>query len=362
MITNTTNFSPAFSPEFDIPFDAYVVDRQDELNLLSKVVLEKDKFVWIYGRAGTGKTTLLYQFARKYKDHFQIHLTDISSVYARDYQQVKQRIHEALEKEDHLCTLLLIDESEQLTDQQIDEILNIKRQNDRLKLIFSSRARPQIKSLKFQRNCHFLHLKSPDLFSVLQKRFQLLKDTDLKSKARKVFDEYLNSAQHTGKTPREVLSELNRLVHKFPEAESYVNKETISVEKDESGNVFEIKIDYVGIIFALILFLVSQFSAHRSEKFISEKVENVKNTIESVVSVYTSENEDLYFINRKVNFRIKPTIKKSIILRVLEPNTLVTLIKRQGDWMYVKYSDYVDNSEQYGWVYHTYLSKRTKNK
>lgn len=362
MITNTANFSHAFSPEFDIPFDAYVVDRQEELNPLSQTVLEKGKFVWIYGKAGTGKTTLLYQFARKYKDHFQLNLTDISSVYARDYQKVKQRITEALEKEDHRSTLLLIDESEQLTNQQINEIIDIKRQNDRLKLIFSSRARPQVKSQEFQRNCHLLHLKSPDLFSVLQKRFQLLKDTDLKSKAREVFDDYLKSAQHTGKTPREVLSELNQLIHNYPDAETYVNRETISYEKDESGNVFEIKIDYVGIIFALILFLVSQFSSNQSEKNISDKIENLKNTIESVVSVYTTENEALYFVNRKVNFRDKPTTKKSIILMVLEPNTLVTLIKRQEDWMYVKYCDYADNSEQYGWVYNKYLSKRKKSK
>lgn len=358
MITNTGSFSLGFSPGFDIPFDAYVIDGQEELNTLSKAVLEKGKFVWIYGRAGTGKTTLLYQFARKYKDYFKRHFTDISSVYARDYQQVKQRIYEASEKEDHLCTLLLIDESEQLTNQQIDEIINIKRQNDRLKLVFSSRTIPQIKSLEFQRNCHIHHHKSPDLFSILQRRMQFLKDTDLKNKARKVFDEYLNSAQHISKTPREVLSELNKLIHNFPEAESFVNKETISVEKDESGNIFEIKIDYVGIIFALILFLVSQFSANRSEKNILKQIENVKNTIESVVSVYTTENENLYFVNRNVNFRTKPTIIKSIILRVLEANTLVTLIKKQGDWMFVKYSDYVDNSEQYGWIYYTYLSKR----
>lgn len=109
-------FTAEFSPEFEIPFEAYFVDRQEELNLLSNAVLEKNKFVWIYGRAGTGKTALLYQFARKYKDHLKAHLIDISSVYARNFHEVKQRIHEALEKGEHQNTLLLIDESEQLND------------------------------------------------------------------------------------------------------------------------------------------------------------------------------------------------------------------------------------------------------
>jgi KaiC/GvpD/RAD55 family RecA-like ATPase len=357
-----TTFTAEFSPEFKIPFEAYFVDRQEELNLLSNAVLEKNKFVWIYGRAGAGKTALLYQFARKYKEHFNANRTDITSVYARNFIEVKQKIHEALEKVEHQNTLLLIDESEQLTDQQIDEIISIKRQSDRLKLIFSSRTKPQIKSHYFHRNCHFLSLKSPDLFSVLQKRIQILKDTDLKSKARTVFDEYLNTAQHSDKTTREVLNELNQLIHNYPDAGSYVKSNTISVKKDEVGNVFEIKIDYVGIIFSLILFLVSQFSANRSEKYISDKIDNVKNAIESVVSIYKSENENLFFVNRRVNLREKPNTKNSTVLRILEVNALVTLINKKDGWVYVKYSDYSNNLEQYGWVYEKYLSRKVRTK
>jgi nucleoside-triphosphatase THEP1 len=350
------------SPEFDVPFEAYVIDRAEELNILSRSVLEKGQFIWICGRAGTGKTTLLLQFTRRYKDFFLNHRTDITFVYAREYRKVKEKLIEAIAKPDHQNTLLIIDESEHLSSHQLEEILNEKRKNDKLKLIFSSRKRPNLRNPEFKNNCHILNLKSPDLFSVLQKRLQLLGDKDIRNKARQIFNEYFHDIKQTDKTPREVLSELNRLIHDYPEAEKYIKKDSIEVEEDESGNIVAIKADYVGIIFALVLFLVSQFSAGRSEKFIADKIDGLKTTIESVVSIYSSENENLYFVNRKVNFRNDPSIKNSKILRVLKVNTVVTLIKREGSWMYVKYSDYVNDSEQRGWVYEKYLSKKAIEK
>lgn len=81
-----------------------------------------------------------------------------------------------------------------------------------------------------------------------------------------------------------------------------------------------------------------------------------------MVSIYKSENENLFFVNRRVNLRDRPNTKNSIVLRVLEVNALVTLINKKDGWMYIKYSDYVDNLEQYGWVYEKYLSKKVKVK
>jgi len=348
----------ALSPDFDVPYEAYVIDRAEELNILSRSVLEKGKFVWICGRAGTGKTTLLRQFARRYKDYFLQHRTDIVFVYAREYREVKEKIIEAIAKPDHQNTLLMIDESHQLSNHQLEEILSEKRKNDKLKLIFSSRKKPNFRDPEFNHNCRILNLKSPDLFAVLQKRLQLLGDKDIRTKARQIFNEYFQDIKQTDNTPREVLSELNKLIHDYPEAEKYIKRDAIEVEKDESGNIVAFKADYIGIIFALVLFIVSQFSASRSEKYITDKIDGLRTTIESVVSIYTSENENLYFVNRRVNFRNKPSTKDSKILIALEVNTVVTLIKRKGSWMYVKYSEYVNDSEQYGWIYEKYLSKK----
>ena len=179
----------ALSPEYDIPFEAYVIDRQEELNLLSQAVLKKGKFIWIHGRAGTGKTTLLHQFARRYKDYFKEHRTDIAAVYARDFEKVKLKILEAIQKPDYENTLLLIDESENLSRHQLEEILALKQQHDKLKFIFSSRKKPQISNPELKQNCFELHLKSPDLFAVLQKRLQLLSDKSTRNKASEIINE-----------------------------------------------------------------------------------------------------------------------------------------------------------------------------
>lgn len=349
------------SPEFDIPLDAYVVDRQEELNLLVKTVLVKGKFIWISGRAGTGKTLLLRQLFKLYNNYFKEHRTDIVYVYARNFEEVKRKISDAIKKPEHENTLFLIDESEQLSGHELEQIIRTKQEHDNLKFIFSSRQRPRIKEQELKQNCIVLDLKSPDLFAVLKKRLDLLTDKETRNRASEIINEYLQNFKHTEKTPREVFSEINRLFHDYPDAEQYLRKDSVEIEEDASGKVIEIKVDYVGIIFALVLFLISHFTANQSEENISNKINDVQKTIESVVSSYASENENLYFVNRSVNFRKKPNAK-SEILRTLSPNTIVSVIKRKDRWMYVKYLDFVNSSEQYGWVYEKYLSEELSRK
>jgi hypothetical protein len=351
----------ALSPEFDAPYEALVVDRPEELDALSHAVLQRDKIIWIYGRVGTGKTTLLRLFLKRYANWFKKHRTDVEYVYGRDYEKVKQELSKAAGKPEYENTLLIIDESEHLSKQQLDQIIELKKEKNNLKLIFSSRQKPHSLDPEIKHNILALSITPPDLFKVLQKRFKLIKDETTITHAREIFDEYLQNVKHTDKSPREVLNEINELFHKHPDIEASVAKEPIEIEQDESGNVVGIKADFIGIIFALVLFIISYLSAKQSEKNIVEKIDGVKSAVEHVVSLYASENDNLYFVNRPVNFRAEPSTKESNILKILQPNTLVSLVKREGKWMYVKYSDYVHETEKYGWVYEKYLSKIALN-
>ena len=348
----------ALSPEYDVPYEALVVDRPEELNLLSRTVLQKGKIIWIYGRAGTGKTTLLRLFSKRYRDFFKEHKTEIKYINAKDLHKVRQNILESVSKPEYENTLLIIDDSQHLSNRELEEFIGYKKENDNLKLIFSSRKKPHSTDPETISNISVLKIKPPDLFTVLQTRIQSLKDEDTRNRAREIFDKYLHyGIKQSDKSPREILMELGNLIRQLPDAESFIAEKIIDIEEDNSGKIIEIKADFIGIIFALVLFLVAQFSANKSERNISNKIEDVKTTIEYVVTLYTCQNENLYFVNRPVNFRDNPSTKNSTIYKVLQPNTLVSLEKREGNWMYVKCSDYVNNTEQYGWVYGKYLSK-----
>lgn len=347
----------AFTSDFDIPFEALFVGRQEELNTLSHTILQRGKFVWIHGGAGTGKTALLRMFSRQFKDFFKSHRTEINYIHARKYSDIKEKVQEASQKPVYDNTLLIIDDCEQLSQTELEEIVILIKAHENIKLIISSRKDPDP---AFKTDCYVIKLKSPKVFDVLRKRFELIADKDKRDKAKQLVNEYIHNAKNLGKSPREAITEVTKLLHEVPETEKFVSKDVISTAKDETGNIIEIKVDFIGILFSLILFLITQFSTNLSERNVVGRIDKIGHTIETVVSLYVAQTESQYYVNRPVNFRNKPNTKNSNILKVLQPNTIVILIRRDGRWMYVKHSDYVENKDSYGWVYEKYLSKVVK--
>lgn len=351
--------SAVFSPSFDIPFEAWVVDRQDELNQLSHVVLEKSRFVWIYGGFGTGKTTLLRLFASRFHDFFANHRTEIKYVYARKYEEVKKTIDDAIAKPSYDNTLVMIDESEHLSQLQLKEIVEQWQKHSTLKLVFSSRNRPQTKDPEILSRCYVLHLKSPSIRAVLEQRLQLLTDRDKRRKAKEIINEYVHTTEKATKTPREILLDINRLLNEYPDAKPFIPEHAIDTTKDESGGLLEIKVDFIGILVALVLFIISQITSNRTEDNITNKIESVRTAVESVVSLYTSERDTPFYVNRPANLRDAPTTRNSKVLLRLHANAVVFRIRSSENWMYVKYQDYVENADRYGWIYRAYLSEIT---
>ncbi len=349
--------SAVFSPSFDIPFDAWVVDRQEELNNLSQAVLEKGRFVWIYGSVGTGKTTLLRLFTKRFHDFFAKHRTEIKYIYARDYDEVKRTITDAIAKPSYDNTLIIIDESEHLSQVQLKDIIEQSQKHNNLKLIFSSREKPLTKDPEIMAGCYVLRLKSPNVVAVLERRLQLLTDKDKRSKAKEIINQYIYTTARATKTPREILVEISRLLNEYPDTRPFIPENAIDTRQDESGGLLEIKVDFIGILLALVLFIVTQITGNKTEENITNKIESVRTAVESVVSLYSSEKDTLFYVNRPAKLRDAPTTRDSKVLLTLQANAVVSLVRERERWTYVKYQDYVANVDLYGWIYRSYLSE-----
>lgn len=127
-------------------------------------------------------------------------------------------------------------------------------------------------------------------------------------------------------------------------------------EKAQSpGTILSLEF-YLGVIFAIILFLMSQSSSDESDRLLFERLDRLESTlIENYKAAESAEkNSSFYIVNKSVNFRKGPSTKHAV-LDVLYPNQKVKLISRNSKWIEVEYYNHIDDSYKKGWVYKKYL-------
>ncbi|GAB0149852.1 hypothetical protein McPS_25920 [Marichromatium sp. PS1] len=113
---------------------------------------------------------------------------------------------------------------------------------------------------------------------------------------------------------------------------------------------------YLNLILALFLYYLSQVSATESEEKLLERMEMLEQTISTQLhKLESSEASSIFLVtDQALNFRDGPSME-SKIMEMLPRNKKVIELKRQKDWIQVKYFDYVNNLNKVGWVHSGYM-------
>ena len=113
---------------------------------------------------------------------------------------------------------------------------------------------------------------------------------------------------------------------------------------------------YISIIFALILFLLSQNATYDSEQNLTKKVQHLEELITELPHTLmpSKDSSTYYVVLNFVHLRQKPS-SKSTSLEMLYPNLKVKLLERKGRWIQIQYYDHAINEFKTGWVYKKYL-------
>lgn len=181
---------------------------------------------------------------------------------------------------------------------------------------------------------------------------------------RSLYDRLTHLAQYSaplslGEAYERIRREFEEIKGQHPDviefAENTIQETDTKVKKAPKG--FLSAEYYITLIFSLILFVTSQYTANLSEKRVSGQIQHLEEVIATLPSTLMPQNDDstYYVVVRFVNLRDKPTTKNSKVLEVLYPNLKVRLVERKGKWILVEYYDHVHDSYSRGWVFKKYL-------
>lgn len=335
-------------------FESTFVGRESELQTLFIEITKSNLPIIITGKRGIGKTALLEMFRRRFSQKLQLDLHNIFNVSGHNYQEIDKIYEDYLNKKNGKA-LIFVDNAEILPENKFIDYVESSLKSPNIRIILSTnKLYPQISN-----KCFILKLNSPSLKDVLKKRLEYFKgDIESKTKVNSFIAEFIDKFNDRNKTPRELLIEVNEFIHSHPESQTYLSG--ANVKYDSKNLVFEINIDYVGIIIGILLFIYSQITSNMSETKIVKEINQTKHTIENLISDLhrqDNENNNKYYANRNVNLRNKPTSQNSKVLEVIPINKVVYFVKSSVDWHYVYYDNFIDNNRIYGWIYSKYLTK-----
>jgi len=115
---------------------------------------------------------------------------------------------------------------------------------------------------------------------------------------------------------------------------------------------------YISMLFAVMLFVLSQTSAIESEENIQNAISELKALVAENKRVHHSlEGQVTFYIAlRSVNLREGPGTKFTST-SIVHPNTKVILLERDKKWIRVEYFDNLSEVSKEGWVYKKYLKR-----
>jgi len=135
---------------------------------------------------------------------------------------------------------------------------------------------------------------------------------------------------------------------------------------------------YLSIIITILIFIYSQHLSYESEERIKNEIgkgdehiiselqiseESMTNKLSELerriiadIEEHCGQDDDVkyYVVTKAVNLREGPSTEDNIIA-VLQPNMIVELIQKSGEWINIDSFDYVNLEERRGWVHQEYL-------
>ncbi|MCB1754340.1 MAG: SH3 domain-containing protein [Gammaproteobacteria bacterium] len=150
------------------------------------------------------------------------------------------------------------------------------------------------------------------------------------------------------------------LLDEITEVKNDDNWESFSEKvKDRASRTPETRLSaefYLALIFSFILYLLSQKSAIESETRISERINDLEQTITTQFDILQSNNANYVFsvTDRELNLRAGPSVDHKVI-EVLPKNKKVVELERNRDWVKIEFFDYLANLSRVGWVHSRYL-------
>ncbi|OXR50311.1 hypothetical protein PuT2_00040 [Pusillimonas sp. T2] len=113
---------------------------------------------------------------------------------------------------------------------------------------------------------------------------------------------------------------------------------------------------YLGLVFALFLFYLSQISAEQSEERLLSRIDGMEQTISIQLDALKQDIQGRVYLvaDRAVNLRTGPGSDHNAFGMLLR-NQKVVQIGGSGVWVNVEYFDYVANELKRGWAHSRYF-------
>lgn len=113
------------------------------------------------------------------------------------------------------------------------------------------------------------------------------------------------------------------------------------------------------ILMAVILFWYQSVESSKSENRISDlMLRSEDRIVKQIETLKPGDGNVITYVvlDRPAPLKIEPT-SKSPLIDVLYPNQRVSVLKKQGDWLYVEYFDFIEGIPKAGWVLQKYLNQ-----
>ncbi|MBI2862612.1 MAG: SH3 domain-containing protein [Chloroflexi bacterium] len=117
---------------------------------------------------------------------------------------------------------------------------------------------------------------------------------------------------------------------------------------------------YLSILFALILFLISQHSSVRSDEARRAEHAEIEELIADAIEALGmgsagEETSAAYLVGRPVTVRERPSSRSGRAMTILYPGQRVVIDDRRGKWARIEYYDRGSCEIRHGWVLKKYL-------
>jgi hypothetical protein len=306
---------------------------------------------FIIGERGTGKTFLLQEFGRKATSEFAGEILIISG---KDKIKLITKIKNILKSPPTELTLLAIDDIESLSPEDIVQYVYRLKMVPKLKLVITSRKYPKYMDPSFKT----IWLEAPSASEIIKKRMEFLYNKKKREDLFNTVNNLINLYDTSGKATKDAILGFAEFIKDQNRQGEITIADVETISTSTKNKETRIKVYFLGVMFPIILFILSQISSSRSEKRIRERIKSVDTKLEKLIpDAGRKNNLQIYFVNRYARLRNSPSTINSSVIEVLAPNTILTLVSRKDKWLKVRYYDLINDKVKIGWVYQTYLTQ-----
>ncbi|MDZ7830278.1 MAG: SH3 domain-containing protein [Desulfobacterales bacterium] len=331
----------------NIQFEKLFVNRTKELSLLEQFTSEPGSCTYVIGEGGIGKTALVNMFVYKNRDKLQENWIR----YDANIVRTGNALYEAIKSIQSNGGLFIIDNAGWLSDDSLYKIEKEFSVSKNCSLIISGRKKP----VKIKSSTNIIQLTGLDMRAMLEARLAFYPNAPHIDQILNIINGNCLLFNRIMSNPTLALNIANNFfrIEEFAATQRLFD---INLSAEIGLHAQEKTTDPLGIILALVLFFISQFSNQHSTDSILDKINEVQIPISKQID---TQSINLFinphFITNFVHLRSEPIIDSNNILTILAPNQIVDVSKVREGWASVKYKDVHSEKEISGWVHAKYL-------